>query len=168
MPKVDLGPDTSLCLHGAPIILVNRFVPVDGETYTYVWSTGETTPEIKVKHPGDISLTINTPYCSNKDVVHVAKDCYVDIPNAFTPNNDGANDYFFPRQLLSSSVAVFQMQVLNRWGQVVYETTRTDGRGWDGKFNSKDQPEGVYIYMIKVSFTNGASESYEGNVTLLR
>lgn len=166
MPQVDLGPDTSLCLHGAPIVLRNRFEVPEGARY--VWSTGETTPEIQARHHGDISLTLHTDYCSNTGIIHIAKDCYVDIPNAFTPNSDGSNDYFFPRQLLSSSVSLFNMQVLNRWGQLVFETTRPDGRGWDGRFNGKDQPGGVYVYLIKVSFRNGASESYQGNVTLLR
>jgi len=166
MPQVDLGPDTSLCLHGAPFVLKNRFAaPEDAR---YEWSTGEHSREITVKHHGDISLTLYTPYCSNSGTVHIAKDCYIDIPNAFTPNNDGYNDYFFPRQELSASVTFFRMQVLNRWGQVVFETSRADGRGWDGRFNGKDQPGGVYIYMIKVEFANGAEESYQGNVTLLR
>jgi len=166
MPKIDLGQDSALCLHGAGIPLKNAFGMEPEENY--LWSTGETTPEITAKHPGDISLTINTPYCSNTGTVHISKDCYIDIPNAFTPNNDGVNDYFFPRQLLSASVVSFQMQVLNRWGQLIFETQQTDGRGWDGRFNSKDQPQGVYIYLIKAAFKNGASETYRGNVTLLR
>jgi gliding motility-associated-like protein len=166
MPKVNLGPDTAICLHGAPIVLKNEFEPVADEKY--IWSTGETTGEIKAKHHGDFSLTVNTPYCSNTDIVHIDKGCYIDIPNAFTPNSNGSNDYFFPRQLLSSSVSLFHMQVLNRWGQLIFETRQKDGRGWDGRFNGSDQPAGVYIYLIKVSFANGASESYQGNVTLLR
>jgi gliding motility-associated-like protein len=120
------------------------------------------------KHHGDFSLTVNTPYCSNTDMVHIDKDCYIDIPNAFTPNGNGGNDYFFPRQLMSSSVSSFQMQILNRWGQQIFETRQKDGRGWDGRFNGSEQPAGVYIYLIKVSFANGVSESYQGNVTLLR
>jgi gliding motility-associated-like protein len=166
MPKVNLGPDTALCLHGTPIILKNEFAPLADEKYS--WSTGETTGEITAKHHGDFSLTVNTPYCSNTDIVHIDKDCYIDIPNAFTPNGNGGNDYFFPRQLLSSSVSSFQMQILNRWGQLIFETRQKDGRGWDGRFNGSDQPAGVYIYLIKVSFANGTSESYQGNVTLLR
>jgi gliding motility-associated-like protein len=166
LPKVYLGPDTSLCLHGAPILLKNTFGEGLGETYE--WSTGETTPEILARHHGDITLTVSTPYCSNSDVIHIAKDCYIDIPNAFTPNGDGENDYFFPRELLSSSVVSFSMQVVNRWGQKIFETTQTNGRGWDGKLNGTDQPGGVYIYIIKVSFINGATEAYQGNVTLLR
>jgi gliding motility-associated-like protein len=166
MPKVNLGPDSVLCLHDAPIILKNDFEKNAGESYR--WSTGDTALALKVKHHGDVSLTVSTTYCSTTDVVHINKDCYVDVPNAFTPNGDGVNDYFFPRQLLSSSISDFHMQVMNRWGQQIFETRQLDGRGWDGRFNSSDQPGGVYIYLIKVSFRNGASESYQGNVTLLR
>ncbi|PSK95151.1 gliding motility-associated C-terminal domain-containing protein [Taibaiella chishuiensis] len=166
MPHVSLGPDSVLCLHDAPILLKNDMPRQEGETY--LWSTGETGDQVKVKHHGDISLTVSTPYCSTTDVVHVSKDCYIDVPNAFTPNGDGVNDYFFPRQLLSSSVTDFQLQVVNRWGQKVFETRQIDGRGWDGRFNGTLQPEGVYIYLIKVVFRNGASENYQGNVTLLR
>ncbi len=166
MPKVNLGPDSVLCLHGAPIILKNDFEKAADEHY--LWSTGDTALVLKVKHQGDLSLKVSNAYCSTTDVVHISKDCYVDVPNAFTPNGDGVNDYFFPRQLLSSSVTSFHMQVLNRWGQMIFETTQLDGRGWDGRFNSADQPGGVYVYQIKVAFRNGASEAYEGNVTLLR
>jgi gliding motility-associated-like protein len=100
--------------------------------------------------------------------VIVNKDCYIDIPNSFTPNNDGVNDYFFPRQLMGKSISGFSMKVFNRWGQVIFETTKTDGRGWDGKFNGKDQPSGVYIYQMQAILDNGKQEEYTGNVTLLR
>jgi len=78
------------------------------------------------------------------------------------------NDYFFPRQFLSSGVAGFTMTVFNRWGQKVFETQNPAGRGWDGKFNDKNQPVGVYIYSIKVVMKNLRTEEYTGNVTLLR
>ena len=60
------------------------------------------------------------------------------------------------------------MQIYNRYGQVVFETTNAEGRGWDGRLNGVEQPFGVYVYTIEVTFTNGANESYSGNVTLLR
>ncbi|WP_118952013.1 T9SS type B sorting domain-containing protein [Taibaiella helva] len=166
MPKVDLGADSSLCLHGNALHLENRNPVEPGARYE--WSTGETKPTIEVRHHGDVKLTVYTDFCSNADEVHIAKDCYIDIPNAFTPNGDGSNDYFFPRQLLTSSLSLFKMQVLNRWGQMVFETTSSNGRGWDGNFNGTAQPEGVYIYLIQVAFRNGRTESYQGNVTLLR
>jgi gliding motility-associated-like protein len=166
-PNVYLGPDTSICLDGNPIILSNK--EVEDTTDSYTWSTGATTANLKIVHHGNYSLTVtNTHDCSTTDEIIVAKDCYVDIPNSFTPNNDGVNDYFFPRQLLSSGITDFTMQVFNRWGQVIFETTNANGSGWDGKFNGKDQPQGVFIYRIHVIFKNGRMEKYDGNVTLIR
>jgi gliding motility-associated-like protein len=60
------------------------------------------------------------------------------------------------------------MQVLNRWGQLIFETSASDGRGWDGRFNNVAQPAGVYVYLIEASFANDIHEQYQGNVTLFR
>lgn len=60
------------------------------------------------------------------------------------------------------------MPVFNRWGQLVFETTNLNGRGWDGRLNGQAQPMGVYLYRIEADFSNGRQEHYEGNVTLLR
>jgi gliding motility-associated-like protein len=106
--------------------------------------------------------------CSTTDEIIVVKDCIIDVPNSFTPNGDGVNDYFFPRQLLSNGVASFTMGIYNRWGQKIFETRKSNGRGWDGRFNDKPQPMGVYVYDIRVIMKNGRAEAYTGNVTLLR
>jgi len=166
-PKVDLGPDSVICLDGPSILLRERF-NAENPAMKFRWNTGETTPEISVAHPGVYAITVTDQDCSTTDEVVVDKDCYTDIPNAFTPNGDGENDYFYPRQLLSKGVAAFQMTVYNRWGQKIFETNSTNGRGWDGKFNGKDQATGVYIYQIKAVLNNGKIEEYTGNVTLMR
>jgi gliding motility-associated-like protein len=167
-PLVNLGPDSVICLNAPAITLQNKAVNPN-EAYRYLWSTGETTETIRVDEPGLYSLKVTSPYdCSTTEQIEVNKDCYIDIPNSFTPNGDGINDYFFPRQLMGKNIAQFKMQIVNRWGQVLFETTRTDGRGWDGKFNGKDQPAGVYIYMIDATLANQKIEKYTGNVTLLR
>lgn len=167
IPRVNLGPDATICLYGPPLVLESTVV--NPGSVAWKWNTGATTPSILVRHHGIYWLTaVNDAGCRGTDSVQVFKDCYVDVPNAFTPNSDGNNDYFFPRQLLSRSVTKFKMQVFNRWGQIIFETTKPDGRGWDGKFNNEDQPEGVYVYLIDVGFANDHAEHYEGNVTLLR
>jgi gliding motility-associated-like protein len=168
LPKVDLGPDTGLCLGGKPIYLSN-LEPSPVVPFRSEWNTGDTGRILKVVHPGTYSLTlINAPLgCSSTESITVTKDCYIDIPNAFTPNGDGVNDYFFPRQLLSRNVTAFHMQIFNRWGQVVFETRSKDGRGWDGRFNGTMQPTGVFIYMIEVTLDNRITEHYTGNVSLL-
>ena len=167
LPIVNFGTDTVLCLQGSPILLQNLVTTNDPRTQ-YLWSTGDTTATLSVVHPGYYALTATLSDCSTTEGVTINKDCYVDIPNAFTPNGDGQNDYFFPRQYLSKGVTAFTLSIFNRWGQKVFETTKADGRGWDGKFNGKEQPNGVYIYQIEVFYTNGRSEKYSGNVTLIR
>jgi gliding motility-associated-like protein len=168
-PVVSLGPDSVMCLKGEAIVLQNLASNPAG-TYQNKWSSGETTPTLTVTEPGTYRLTVSSVYeCSTTEEMVINKDCYVDIPNSFTPNGDGINDYFFPRQLLSKGVKGFSMQVFNRWGQIVFQTEQPDGRGWDGRFNEKEQPAGVYIYVIKgVLLKNGRLEQYTGNVTLLR
>ena len=167
-PLVYLGPDSVMCLDGPAITLQNQAVN-PAEPYNYSWNTGATTPSIVVTEPGTYSLSVASRFdCTTTESMIVNKDCYIDVPNSFTPNGDGVNDYFFPRQLLGKSLNGFSMKVFNRWGQVVFETTKTDGRGWDGRFNGKDQPSGVYVYQMHAVLDNGRQEDYTGNVTLLR
>lgn len=169
LPEVDLGSDSSICLHGAPIYLKNlREAP--SKPHRYLWSTGDTTDVLTVVHPGTYTLSvIMEPIgCTTTESIEITKDCYIDIPNAFSPNDDGHNDYFLPRRLLSEGVVRFKMQVFNRWGQVLFETTNPEGRGWDGRYNGKPQPMGVYVYQMDVEFGDERTEIYNGNVTLLR
>jgi gliding motility-associated-like protein len=166
-PHLDLGPDTAICLDGVAYVLSDA-INAANPAATWLWSNGATTSSIEVKHQGTYTGTVTIDQCSTSDVIEVRKDCYIDIPNSFTPNGDGVNDYFLPRQLLSSGVVGFNMNIFDRWGQKVFETANSNGRGWDGKFNGKDQPNGVFIYDIKVFMKNGRTEQFTGNVTLLR
>jgi gliding motility-associated-like protein len=167
LPVVNLGPDSVLCLDG-PSIHVADINNAADPTVSWLWNTGATTSYIDIVHPGIYTVTATRNDCSTTGDIEVNKDCYTDVPNAFTPNGDGYNDYFYPRQLLSKGVSGFTMTVFNRWGQKVFETSNANGRGWDGKFNDKDQTVGVYIYQIKAVLKNGQIEEYSGNVTLMR
>ncbi len=168
-PQVHLGPESGLCLQGKAITLRNLAHNEPG-IYNYRWSpNGDTTAALKVLYPGRYQFSqSNSHGCTTTETVWVHKDCYIDIPNAFTPNGDGDNDYFLPRQLLSQSASSFKMQILNRWGQVIFETTSKEGRGWDGRFNGEEQPIGVYVYVLEITFKEEQSEIYQGNVTLIR
>ncbi len=165
-PIINLGPDTTICPNGLPITLTDLINSTNGGA-AWLWSTGETTPVITITTPGNYYATVSIGGCSATDSIDVLRDCYIDIPNVFTPNNDGINDYFLPRQLLSSGLTSFSMKIFDRWGNLLFETTNIDGRGWDGKFNSVPQPQGVYVYLIDATFKNGATEHFNGNVTLM-
>ena len=85
------------------------------------------------------------------------------VPNSFTPDNDGINDFFFPKGL---NITPFKLEVFNRWGIIIF-TSIDIKNSWDGTYKGKGCISDVYIYKI----TYG-SEEYShiktGNVTLIR
>lgn len=166
-PNVYLGPDTAICPNAGSLVLKDA-LNENHPAASWLWNTGAKTSHITVSAPGTYVTTVTENNCSASDTIEVLKNCYIDIPNTFTPNGDGVNDYFFPRNLLSKGLTSFKLNIFNRWGELIYETHALDGRGWDGKYNDVPQPEGVFIYVIEASFTDGRTEKYQGNLTLLR
>ena len=93
------------------------------------------------------------------------------IPNVFSPNFDGVNDYFevFPGKAVEQIVS---LRVFNRWGALVFQQENFApgdpiGR-WDGRFGSRDYDPGVYVYVAEVAFLDGAVERFSGDVTILK
>lgn len=167
-PEIYLGDDTAICPGSDPIFIGDILNTGTTNDINYTWNTKDVGKGIYVHSAGVYAVKAEKDGCSITDSVVVRKDCYIDIPNAFTPNGDGRSDYFLPRQLLSKSVTEFNMQIYNRWGEQIFITNSVNGRGWDGKYNGTDQPVGVYVYTMQVTFANGATERYQGNVALLR
>lgn len=166
-PLVQLGADTSICpgLTGA-IDIRDEFA---GSGDAYLWNDGSSASNLLVTQPGYYWVEkYNVAGCRVSDSIHVWRDCYINIPNSFSPNGDGLNDYFIPRDLLSSGLTTFRMNIFNRWGELVFTTQALDGRGWDGKYDGVPQPVGVFVYVIDVTFRNGMHKKFQGNVTLMR
>ena len=88
-------------------------------------------------------LTASNGLCSDTAVIQIDILPYptpeVFVPNVFTPNNDGVNDYFKISTLNASELEVI---ILNRWGNVVHEITTLDCV-WDGDVNGKQADDGV-------------------------
>lgn len=90
------------------------------------------------------------------------------LPNAFTPNGDGQNDIFIGVGTIEN-IRSLQLQIFDRWGQLVFATT--DPRiGWNGRHQNAGNPlsGGIYTYQGVVSFTNGESVYLKGNLVLIR
>ncbi|RFM26124.1 hypothetical protein DXN05_21190 [Deminuibacter soli] len=85
------------------------------------------------------------------------------MPNSFTPNSDGKNDYFKP---YGNNIASFELYIFTQFGSEVYHSS--DTRGWDGRGNGQIEPVGVYIYVVKIKLNNGTTISKKGDVNLIR
>ena len=94
----------------------------------------------------------------------------IEVPNTFTPNGDGYND-FFSYVILGNVRRILTFRVFNRWGQLVYEESNSDpanSTGWDGAFNGKPQPSEVYFYQLRLEQYDGEVVKMQGDVSLLR
>lgn len=93
------------------------------------------------------------------------------IPNVFTPNVDGFNDYFY----VFGGPAIRTVRTLNifdRWGGFVFKAENIPANqgnfGWDGKYRGERVEPGVFVYYIEIEFTDGFVEIVSGDVTVLR
>jgi gliding motility-associated-like protein len=167
-PQVNIGADTSYCANRTGPIVITNSGGTSAAT-NYLWNTGSTGNVITVTQPGTYWIKATTSNgCENSDTMIVAEDCYLNIPNAFTPNNDRENDYFMPMNLMSNGIRAYNMELYNRWGEIVFNTTDVNSRGWDGNFGGSPQPMGVYVYIINVTYENLSKKTFKGNVTLVR
>jgi gliding motility-associated-like protein len=100
-----------------------------------------------------VSLTVkNNLGCLDSVSIPVTKkqSCYISVPNAFTPNGDGKNDFLYP--LNAFSAVNLEFMIFNRFGQLIFET-RDWTRKWDGSINGSPQGTGTYIWTLK--YTDG-------------
>ena len=110
--------------------------------------------------------------CSATAVIEVLIDLKLPVylPNAFSPNDDGINDYFLPlggQQL----VLIRRLQVFDRWGGLLYDQTDlppNGNSGWDGRANGRPLQAGVYVYLAEVELIDGSTTLLSGEVLLVR
>ena len=99
--------------------------------------------------------------------VTVLPDYDIYIPNAFTPNGDGKNDYW---QIYGSTATIKQLQVMvfDRIGEKVFESNDVNF-SWDGMYKGQHAPQGVYVYTMKIVWLNDRSDDViKGSITLLQ
>ncbi len=82
----------------------------------------------------------------------VITDYYIKFPNVFTPNKDGINDYYYPKMLYISEVEVF---ILNKFGEILYESKDLEAKGWDGLYKGEKAPIGNYVCKVKHTTLDG-------------
>lgn len=88
-----------------------------------------------------------------------------EIPNIFTPNNDGSNDLFLVK---NNNVESFSGLIFDRWGNMVHNWTNIN-EGWNGRTPSgKQVTSGVFFYILNVTFADGSSITPSGTITLIK
>jgi gliding motility-associated-like protein len=128
-------------------------------------------PQVIYTHPGTYTVTlfvkkgvcIDTTY----KVIKVEIPSSLEVPNVFTPNNDGINDIYF---LKAANIVQINMVIYDRWGHIVYEIDSDTGNvEWDGKnAQGKEAAEGVYFYLLKTVGKDGETRDQKGTINLYR
>ncbi|MEM8908532.1 MAG: gliding motility-associated C-terminal domain-containing protein, partial [Bacteroidota bacterium] len=176
---VDAGLDTTITL-GNSTDLFAQVIPFFAQV-DYLWDPGLTLscmdcpdPEANTVNTTTYTVTVtNENGCTATDevTVSVIKDRPIYIPNAFSPNFDGVND-FFTAYGNGAAREIELLRVFNRWGAQVYEATNiplnTETLGWDGRFKGELLTPDVFAYYIVIGFIDDESIEYEGDITILK
>ncbi|MGL4411776.1 MAG: gliding motility-associated C-terminal domain-containing protein [Bacteroidales bacterium] len=88
----------------------------------------------------------------------------LEVPNAFSPGNDGINDIF---KVAYQSIVRFRGNIFNRWGVKLFQW-EDPSEGWDGEYNGKLVNTGVYFYLIEAEGSDGKKYKLKGDINLFR
>lgn len=179
--SVDLGKDTTLSWgESVPLSYVSN--AMDPVQYTWIATRPEELscndcpgPLLTPNDSSTIVLEIqDATGCTARDTLMVFVDNTreVEIPNIFTPNGDGINDYFYVRSILGSNIIVESLRVFDRWGKVVHTTQKVPNvqkaKLWDGKDRLRLSPTGLYYWEIRLQYPDGLLLERRGNIMLVR
>jgi large repetitive protein len=160
-PAPNLGNDTTLC-QGQTVTLNG------GAATTYLWSNGSNASTIIISSQGTYWVQASNEQCSASDTLNLLiSDCEVEIemPNVFTPNNDGVNDNFIPIKYKGISNA--NLVIYNRWGQKVFNTDDFM-LGWNGTYKDNNCAAGTYFWMVQYTTNFNETKELKGHLTLIK
>ncbi|HLA58398.1 MAG TPA: T9SS type B sorting domain-containing protein, partial [Puia sp.] len=160
-------------------VLIDPIVSAD--VISYDWSpplylncTDCAAPITTPLTPMTYTVTVKTAIgCTSSTTVTIRLLCLqsgVNMANAFSPNHDGHNDYFYPTG--SGVKIVKSFQVYSRWGQLMYSRANFPPNdlkyGWDGNINGIPQPSDTYVFVTEMICFSGENFILKGTVELLR
>ncbi len=175
VPFVNAGTDTLIC-DGEQYL-----IPATSDATGFVWVPSVGLSNANILTPtflGNSSQqyivnVISAEGCTASDTLQIdVRNClsYIEVPEAFTPNGDGVNDFF---TLFGNNIANYEIQIYNRWGEMVFSSRDLSelsnlSKGWDGTYKGKEQNTGVFVYQLSATDVYGKSISKKGNLTLIR
>jgi gliding motility-associated-like protein len=163
VPSNFLPEDTAMCNYGTLLI------KSEGSYDNYHWSNNSTSTSINIAVPGLYWLQVNDANsCTGLDSILVGlKECIkgFHIPSAFTPGNDGLNDYYKP--IIGGIVKQYRFTIYNRWGQTVF-TTKEQYKGWDGNLGGIPQDTNVFAWTCTYQLEGETVKQEKGTVVVIR
>ena len=143
-PAIDLGLDSMYCFFDNDTL----FLDAGANSVSYKWIPfGDTTQVVKVIASAYYQVTaLRENGCIRRAGFEVLELCEpkIFIPSGFTPDGDGLNDVFLPAV---NNVTLYSLQVYSRTGKLLF-SNGNQAIGWDGKYNGKEMPAGVYTYRL--------------------
>jgi len=103
-----------------------------------------------------VSVRVVPPVCDERDIF---------VPNTFTPNGDGLNDFF---KVNSNFIDEYEIIIYNRWGEEVYTSTDPNDPGWDGTFENNELEADVFGYHLRVLCIGGEEYVTQGNISIVK
>ena len=164
---------------GVTVILENaqyQFTNLSSGADFYQWifgdGSGDTTVDAAHTYTAagnyDVTLIAITEFgCRDttiKTPIIIIEEPSLYIPNAFTPNGDGVNDFF---GIYGNSIKSYHMKIFDRWGEMIFENNDYFPT-WDGLYHGHPLNIGVYVYLVQVDYKDGSSLWRKGDVTLIR
>lgn len=161
-PKVTLEKNIAVC---APA--THRFDATTTNATNYLWFNGGTGSSYEAIE-GDSLIWVKVSDdngCAGYDTTTlIACNLASKIPNAFTPNGDNDNDVW-RLDLIKAQYPNLVVKIYDRWGRLVFISSRGYGSPWDGSSKGKPLPMDTYYYVV--DFGNGAKELV-GSVAIIR
>lgn len=178
-PEADFSVDPLITTVTDPVFsLVNLSTGTD----FWNWNFGDNTSSVLPnppphKYPADtgryvITLITSSQYgCTDTayKTVIIEGDFVFYIPNAFTPNEDGVNDYFFGTGI---GIIKYDLWIFDRWGNMIFHGDQipSENARWNGRSNGGKEESQIDVYVWKVKLTDmfNKEHKYIGTVTLVK
>jgi len=176
---IDIGPDIDLVLGDSVILWADVSLPwsqIDSIVWTPIEILSCTyciNPVLYGLQSDVVTATVYSGGCIDQDMlnVRVDVDANIYIPNVFSPNDDGINDYvtIFTDHRVRRIV---YFEIFDRWGNQVFvgkDFLPNDPlKGWDGSFKGKVMNPAVFAYIARVELINGDQVDRKGDITIVR
>lgn len=158
-------------MQGLPVQLTNASF----NAWSYAWSFGDgngsflVNPTHVYTQPGAYEITLiatDQKGCvdSISKWIEIAPERYIYLPNSFTPDGDGLNEYFYGRfiGLLSARFYIF-----NRWGEEIFFSDQLNFV-WNGEYEGVPVQDGTYSWYLIYEIEKGIYEDLSGHVNVIR